>query len=70
MVDTGWELRHGHAVASARYGAMTWASPAPRPDEEGPTDPRERAKWLSRKERSEKVKRDRWQIERAGRAWW
>ncbi len=33
-VDPQWESAHGHAVASARYGAMSRPSPSPRPVEE------------------------------------
>jgi hypothetical protein len=28
IVDPDWETRHGHAHASARYGSLSWASPA------------------------------------------
>lgn len=32
-VDDHWESAHGHAVASARYGALSWPRPPERPDE-------------------------------------
>ncbi len=33
-VDRRWESEHGHAVASARYGAMSRPTPSPKPTEE------------------------------------
>jgi hypothetical protein len=35
-VDPKWESAHGHAIASARYGAMSWSLPAKRPEEDEP----------------------------------
>ena len=40
-IDRKWESAHGHAVAAARYGAMTRPSPSAGPLDPGPVDPRE-----------------------------
>lgn len=42
IVDPKWESAYGHAIAAARYGAMSWQQPA-EPPAEYPADPRERA---------------------------
>ena len=53
IVDPDWESRDGHAVAAARYGAMSRPHPTPKP-KEIPADPR--AALLQRVE-------ERWQRE-------
>lgn len=42
IVDPKWETTYGHAIAAARYGAMSWQQPAVKPPDET-TDPRARA---------------------------
>ncbi len=51
MVDANWESAHGHACASARYGAMSRPGPSPEPEPE-PGDWREaeQRRLLSRHE--------------------
>jgi hypothetical protein len=43
-VDKHWEGEHGHAVAAARYGAMSRPGPSSEPDRP-PEDPRARLLW-------------------------
>lgn len=43
-VDAKWESAHGHAIASARYGALTRPAPTPVLERE-PDDPRQRV-WV------------------------
>jgi hypothetical protein len=63
MVDPRWESSQGHAVAAARYGAMSWqlpAKPAPEPE---PEDFRTQAilELLRRyEEREDEQDRGRW----------
>jgi hypothetical protein len=43
-VDRKWESEHGHAIAAARYGAMSRPGPSSEPHNP-PTDPRARLLW-------------------------
>ena len=45
MIDPRWEGAHGHAVAAARYGAMSRPGPSPEPEKELETEA-ERLAWL------------------------
>jgi PBSX family phage terminase large subunit len=59
MVDPKWESASGHAIASARYGALSWQLPAEKPPlPQGPVD--ERAEALRQ---SYEAERERWEAE-------
>jgi hypothetical protein len=63
MVDPRWKSSQGHAVAAARYGAMSWQLPAKPVPEPEPKDYRTQAilELLRRhEERADEQDRGRW----------
>lgn len=53
-VDRNWEGEHGHAVASVRYGAISWPRASDPPEDEPPDDPRAAFLWMiERREETE-----------------
>jgi hypothetical protein len=53
-VDRQWEGEHGHAVASVRYGAISWPRASAPPEDEPPDDPRAAFLWrIERREEKE-----------------
>lgn len=55
-VSRKWEGPYGHAHAAARYGALTWASPADAPEDDQPVDRRaEYAKRLAQRARQNEI---------------
>jgi hypothetical protein len=63
IVDPKWESSYGHAIAAARYGAMSWQQPPERPREE-PDDPRAAAVLrLIERETEADSELDQWGVE-------
>jgi PBSX family phage terminase large subunit len=66
-VDPKWESAHGHAIAAARYGAMSRPSPSEQPEREPEIeDPRQRAlvALIRREEENERFE------DEIARDWW
>jgi hypothetical protein len=50
-VDRQWEGEQGHAVASVRYGAISWPRPSAPLEEQPPDDPRAAFLWMIERKR-------------------